>query len=31
LMVFPCLIAAIVAIRYGRFSVLALRFSMPPR
>jgi len=31
LMVFPCLIATIVAMRYGRFSAFALRFRMPPR
>jgi len=31
LMVFPCVLAMIVALRYGRFAALALRFRMPPR
>ena len=31
LMVFPCVISMIVALRYGRFVALALRFRMPPR
>jgi cell division protein FtsW (lipid II flippase) len=31
LMVFPCVIAMIVALRYGRFVAFALRFRMPPR
>jgi cell division protein FtsW (lipid II flippase) len=31
LMVFPCVMAMIVALRYGRFEALALRFGMPPR
>jgi hypothetical protein len=31
LMVFPCVITMIVALRYGRFVALALRYRMPPR